>query len=127
MEIAAIHGHRVTYDWTQDVEQIGDDGNIDTDPQRRAHLAGLDVEGVRAADLLVLLPYDGWTGALIECGIAIERDIDIFLVGDPPRDSIFFDLHMVRRVDPEDLDMELDTYGVFGHDSHLDIPTPPYQ
>jgi hypothetical protein len=110
MHMAAAKGHRVTYDWTQDVEQVGADANLENDPKRRAHLAALDVQGVREADLLVLLAYPGWCGALIEFGIAVERDMDVFLVGQPERNSIFFDLHMVRHVPEVTLEEELEVY-----------------
>lgn len=94
----------VTFDWTITVEAVGIDGGLKgqlDDPTRRT-AAYNDLEGVRDADLLILLCYPGMCGTLIEFGIAAEREIPIILVGTPERDSVFFELDNVVRCDNVD-------------------------
>lgn len=80
-------GHTITYDWTRS-EQLSKEQ------------AQLDVEGVRAAQALVVLAeYDlPYKGTYVEFGIAVERNTPVFIVGPAFEDCIFTRLPRVYQV-----------------------------
>lgn len=84
-------GHNITYDWTQcDIRKPFDD---DVAGSREA--AALMLEGVRSADLFILLYEEGLYGAMVELGTALAdptRPVLLVLHDEdaPIRDSIFF-------------------------------------
>ncbi len=84
-------GHAITYDWTMN-EQIS--------PEQ----ARKDVMGVLSADALVLIAEKdlNYCGALVEFGIAIGRELPIFVIGDALNDRcIFMKLpNLIRGIQP---------------------------
>lgn len=87
-------GAVITHDWTIEVEHYGGDDQKPT-PRQRRDFAKLDQEGVRSADIvLVLTPEDRRRGCglWIETGMAIAYERRLILTG-PQRDrSVFCEL-----------------------------------
>lgn len=98
-------GHGITYDWTQIVEEVGPEAGVDgtLDERKRRECADDDMVGVRNADLIIACMSKGVCGTLIEIGMALVYDPPegIILVGEPERDSIFFALPNIHRVEDE--------------------------
>lgn len=71
-------GHTITYDWT---------GSAELSPNQ----ALLDVEGVTAAEALVVLAEEprAWKGTYVEFGIALGIGIPIYIVGRHMAECIF--------------------------------------
>jgi hypothetical protein len=84
-------GHDITHDWTHQVEHFGaSPPSIDM----RRQSAMDDEKGVRACDVFILVMHKGMVGSLIEFGMALALNKEIYIVGDVmnlPVDSIFFD------------------------------------
>jgi hypothetical protein len=102
-------GNTITHDWTRSDEfnehgepmvPIGPGQSVEvlTDEEARNY-AFADIRGVRDADAVVLMAGDGLYGALIEVGAALALSVEVWIVGDMPRDSVFFYLPLVRRFD----------------------------
>lgn len=103
-EMVGRLGHSITFDWTAVVEEVGPDANVEegADEDFRQQCAESDLTGVREADLVIaLVDHPGLCGTLIEIGIAIACDIDVLVVGEPERNSVFFALDKVQRVRDE--------------------------
>lgn len=81
----------VTFDWTRAVEEHGPDGegNLLTRSQA-ANYAHLDIKGVLEADLVIVLPFRGLCGTLIEVGAAISHGIPVLWLGQPFQRSVFW-------------------------------------
>lgn len=85
MRVLEGNGHHITHDWTRE------------EPNTPAELLGgcafRDVNGVKAADLVVTLFHEHLRGGLVEIGVALGRDTPVWLVGAPINDRcIFFKL-----------------------------------
>ena len=96
-------GYTVSHDWTQHTATTTAD-RLD-DPSQAVEYAIADVDGVRNADVFVMLA-DGpaGTGRYIELGVAIQSHLErgtpqIFIVGEANADSIFYFHPSVQRVD----------------------------
>lgn len=76
----SIRGHRITFDWT-----TGDGTN-------KPKEAKTDYQGVVDADAVLVLNHEKLFGGATEMGIAIGRDIPVYVVGAEVRDNIFFHL-----------------------------------
>lgn len=76
----SILGHRITFDWTN-----GDGSN-------KPKEAKTDYIGVCSADAILVLNHEKLFGGATEMGIAIGRDIPVYVVGAEVRDNIFFHL-----------------------------------
>lgn len=103
-EMCGRLGHGITFDWTQTIEVNGPDACVDgTLPDEfKRECAENDREGVRSADLVIAcVDYPGLSGTLIEIGMAIAWQIDLIIVGEPERRSVFFELHGIRRATNE--------------------------
>lgn len=99
-------GMTITFDWTKTVESWGTSGGLkgQAPDKLRRECAYNDLQGVRDADLLIMLCYPGLCGTLIEFGVAAQREIPIIVVDTPERDSVFFELdNVIRCEDPLDL------------------------
>jgi len=92
-------GMHITFDWTAIIEEIGPRGGLkgEVADDFRAQCAENDREGVRNADLFVMLCGKGLCGTLIEFGMASILEMPIIVVGEPERDSVFFELPEVER------------------------------
>lgn len=104
-ELCRRVGLHVTHDWTETVEANGAGLKGKISDELRREFAYADAEGVREADLLIMLCSPGLCGTLIEFGIAAEREMPIVVVGTPERDSVFFELEDVSRCE-DILDLE---------------------
>lgn len=86
-------GYIITHDWTRSDEFDGSghphgaDEKMGCREQRDYALD--DLEGVRTADLLVVLAHDSLCGALIEVGAALASGIPVW-VCDPWRHTVFW-------------------------------------
>jgi nucleoside 2-deoxyribosyltransferase len=93
---------QITYDWTENVNaQSVRAESGGTDPATLRQYALNDRQGVRDADLVIVMTGPNLLGTAIEIGMAIERDTPVWLVGEPERDSVFFYLDTFTRIDEE--------------------------
>lgn len=101
MEMLDERDVEITFDWTAVVANFGGPGlkgQISDEDRRTA--AYNDMEGVLQCDIFILLCYPGMCGALIEFGMAaVSEEISIIVVGKPERDSVFFEMDNVTRVE----------------------------
>lgn len=90
-------GHEITYDWTINVKDLGP---TPPPPHYSRTMAYADIGGVVDAELVIVNGHPNVCGTLIEMGAAIGASghRDIWLVGDFPRESVFFHLPQVRRL-----------------------------
>lgn len=90
---ALAYGHRITSDWTKAVERYGENPGVDTLDKAIAKECALeDARGVRGADLVIVLCHPDMRGTWIEIGMALAWQIPVWLVGEPERDSVFFQI-----------------------------------
>jgi hypothetical protein len=96
-EMVRMAGHRITHDWTLEVQQTGttlpkdNELRMSLDLQRDAAMK--DLNGVYAAStVIVICGHPNLCGTLIEVGAALATGKDIWHVGPFPRYSIFFAL-----------------------------------
>ncbi|SRR5216684_3101414 len=85
-----VAGHAVTLDWTKH-EQF--DWNKPREADRLAwKYSYLDVEGVRSADVFIMLTYNGLSmrGAYVELGVALGLGKLVYIVGEQPRNIFSF-------------------------------------
>ncbi len=68
-----LDNHTITFDWTE----MGDTD----DPDELQRNAMIDLEGVRSAEAVVVLPAIGGKGMWVEMGAALALRIPIFVVG----------------------------------------------
>lgn len=94
-------GHTITFDWTQTVEVNGPDSGHDFEeltPEFKRECAENDLLGVTSCELLVALIDDPRImGTMAEFGIAAGLYKEIWLIGKPERDSVFFYLPQVKE------------------------------
>lgn len=76
----SIRGHHITFDWT-----TGDGSN-------KTKEAKTDYQGVVDADAVLVLNHEKLFGGATEMGIAIGRNIPVYVVNPEIRDNIFFHL-----------------------------------
>lgn len=96
-------GHKITFDWTEQVKQV--DHHIDPDaPMPEGfgrECAENDRTGTQTAQYLIAIMGHDLCGTLIEIGMALAFNTTVFLLGDPERESVFFELPEVVRVPDE--------------------------
>jgi nucleoside 2-deoxyribosyltransferase len=95
-------GHTITFDWTETVEAYenpGDGHDFDAlTPEFKAECGENDFMGVASAELVIaLVEHEHITGTLIEIGMALALYKDVWLVGKPKRDSVFYYLPQVKQ------------------------------
>lgn len=91
-------GHTITYDWTPAVERHGADH--EGAPLSRAQAeryAEEDIDGVREAQLVIVLPHERLVGTLIEIGTALSKGICVLFLGTPHQRCIFWAHPLVGR------------------------------
>lgn len=90
-------GHEVTYDWTLDVERYGP-GQL-ANPDNAAWCANNDTNAVLESELVIVVAHHRMWGAMVELGIAIARDIPVWVCEEweSPRYSVFLDMRGVTR------------------------------
>jgi hypothetical protein len=106
-------GWKIAFDWTGAEGEIrkgwgnlpGEENDLSTTDAGRM-IAHKECVACTSADLIVLLwkdgdgPRTGMLGALIEVGMGIASDVDIWVVG-ATRDSVFFCLPSVTMLSDE--------------------------
>jgi nucleoside 2-deoxyribosyltransferase len=94
-------GHEITFDWTETVETVGPDAGHEFNkltPAFKAECGQKDRQGVMDCDLLIaLVDHEHVTGTLIEIGMALSIGREVWLVGKPVRDSVFYYLPEVTQ------------------------------
>lgn len=98
-------GHTITHDWTNtdEFDQYGLPMGGKLTREKNIEYGTADMEGVRQADVVVLLPYLSLYGALIEAGMAIALGKRVMVL-QPTRDSVFWYLPAVEvYTDPDEL------------------------
>ena len=96
-------GHEITHDWTEKIEQDGEDVGLKADDGSRREWADDDQLGVKRADLVIVcVDFEGLCGTLIELGMALAYDKSVIVVGEPERNSIFFSHMNIMHVAHED-------------------------
>lgn len=110
-------GHTITHDWAATIpagHQGGDDGLTHQQAQTAAER---DLRGVRRADLIIALYHPALFGGLIEVGAAIAHGWPVWLTAagvwsvDDWRESVFFHLSNVHRVEITDVRRLLAEFG----------------
>lgn len=98
-------GHRITHDWTRAAPEtalraggVGAAYLAVPEADKRRY-AEDDLQGVRSADLVVAVAGQGWAGTYIEIGCALSRWIPVVILGTPERESVFWHLIRVQRID----------------------------
>jgi len=89
-------GHTITHDWT------GEDATGMEGEQLEEYLAdnaSRDVDGVAAAEAVLILNHPKGFGMMAEMGMAIAWNIPIYVIGPQIRDCIFFHLPEVQGFD----------------------------
>ncbi len=87
-------GFYITYDWTVYADTTAPDGNQGTSEERK-QAAQLDMDGVRAADVVLVLTPDQkeqGAGYLVEMGMAIALDKIVYCTGLLMNRSVFHEL-----------------------------------
>lgn len=81
-------GYEITYDWTVQEQESGAQ-------------AEADIDGVAAADIYVgIFEKDlKYTGALIELGAALGREMPVYIIGNAPvTETMFFKHPLVKKI-----------------------------
>lgn len=102
MQAACVmHGHKITYDWTENVnaQSLAGDAGLEVTAEQKREYAVKDLSGVYYSDLVIACCAPGWLGTAIEFGAACAWGRPIWLVGEPEKESVFFELTNVRRVE----------------------------
>jgi len=89
-------GHEITFDWTA-VEHLKP---YDRKPGACRKAAIVDCQGVKDADVFIIIPHERGIGMYIELGVAISSEIPIRVVVNPWLKSctMFFHHPLVKRV-----------------------------
>ena len=94
-------GHTITFDWTETIEDIGPDVGHEfktLTPEFKRECGEKDLLGVTSCELIIaLIDHEHVTGTLIEVGIALGLYKEVWLVGTPVRDSVFYYLPQVTQ------------------------------
>ena len=108
-------GHEVTLDWTTIEHLKPYDENTDAS----AKAAALEVQGVKEADVLVVIAHDRGVGMYVELGVALGSAKPVYVVSKRPSRSMFFHhplVTVVRSVD--ELTKRLNAIGpTIGHEA----------
>ena len=88
------NGHQITFDWTQISHLRPYDQNV----SHSREAAIKETEGVKSADVLVLLACKNGVGMYVELGMAIGLNIPIRIVTKEESRSMFFHHPLVKKV-----------------------------
>ncbi len=101
MRALEAQGHEVTHDWTQESESL-----LETE-EGRITIVEAALKGILEADRLVLL-HPGREGSHFEFGcfvvdkVARRKQVYIYMIGKPERETPFYELALRRFVDVEE-------------------------
>lgn len=101
MDILETLGHKITVDWTQH-EEIHKPPTTLQDKDTLERYGQEDLLGVKSCDCYVgifLSPESSTKGALVELGIALALNRQVFIIGAGISDCIFYYLPGIRRFD----------------------------
>jgi nucleoside 2-deoxyribosyltransferase len=93
MRLAEARGHFITCDWTKEASPPQDSQEFSAFRTARALE---DLDGVRAADAMVLIDHEHGKGMYVEMGVAIERQKPVVVVAQK-YPQIFFSLPNVTH------------------------------
>lgn len=89
---------KVTFDWTEVVEQHGPAAERAPLTQELARsYAASDLAGVFRADVVIALPHPRLCGTLMEIGAAIASGTPVIMLGQPSQRSVFWAFTKVWR------------------------------
>lgn len=94
-------GHEVTFDWTVGVKKLGDANESELTHEVQQAIAINDRRGVAYAQLVIALAHPDVCGTLMEIGMALAFSTPVWLVGQFPRESVFFHMEQVTRVNDD--------------------------
>jgi hypothetical protein len=96
-------GFQNTHDWTRTDEfnAQGEQAKMELTPAEAREHAEADLLGACYADFIVLLPFENMLGALLEVGMGLANNRQIFIIG-PIRYTVFWDLPNVHRMETAD-------------------------
>ena len=112
--MATAHGHTITHDWTQIVQEVGGPAHEHgvSDEKQREYAEG-DTSGVWLSDLVIACGHPDLCGTLWECGMAVafRRPLWLYRWEYVSRHSVFEKLAGVRLLNgPLELDKLLAQY-----------------
>lgn len=76
--------HTITYDWTSVESEEG------TPLEHRPAVAQSEVEGVKQADVVVLIAHENGCGQYVEMGVALAMGIPVLVINYDCRNNVFF-------------------------------------
>lgn len=98
-------GHEITHDWARAVPETA----LRAGGVGAAYLAVPDIDklryavdnlsGVLRAEIVIAVCGLGWVGTYIEIGAAMGRGTPVVIIGTPERESVFWHLSLVQRID----------------------------
>jgi len=96
MDVIQEAGHTLTFNW------LGPEGEIRAswkeDPERAREIAQSEIQGVRDAEVVVLVLHDKILGAAIETGAAMMSETPVIVFGNH-RESVFWYLPNVIQIE----------------------------
>jgi len=99
-------GHTITFDWTGHFDAAlrlvdSASGLLDAGALSALEAKGAleDFKGASDADVLILIPYEGIKGALVEVGIALGSSASVLVIGDDKAVGLFRHLPGVEQID----------------------------
>ena len=94
MAVLRIAGHEITFDWTAAPYLKPYDENVEACQKA----AVIDSQGVKDADVLVILPHERGVGMYVELGIAVGFGIPVRVITNKKSRTMFFHHPLVKRV-----------------------------
>ena len=94
MRLLRNSGHEITLDWTT-IENLKP---YDTNVTASQEAAIKETNGVKNADILVIIAHDNGVGMYVELGIAIGARIPVRVITSGESLSVFFHHPLVKRV-----------------------------
>jgi nucleoside 2-deoxyribosyltransferase len=88
-------GHEVAHDWTNASVSL----KRPYEAKVAAQIAGMDFDGVKSADILIILGDQSGTGMYVELGIALATNTVVYSIGDYNDVTVFHFLPNVKRVE----------------------------
>ena len=88
-------GHEITLDWTT-VPHLRP---YDENAVASREAAAVDIDAIRDAEALVLIPHAKGIGMYVELGAALAYGKPVYVIATSPSESMFFHHPLVTRVD----------------------------
>lgn len=94
IEALRAAGHEITVDWTK----LPSLKPYDINAEASQKAAVEEAQGVKEADVLVLIPHDRGIGMYVEFGIALGSGIPVRVITKYESKSMFFHHPLVKRI-----------------------------